>query len=130
MSVQSFRDLIVWQKSLDLADAIYTVTDSFPSTEMYGLTNQLRRAGVSIPSNIAEGHSRQSTLEYKRFLSIAKGSLAEVETQLMIAHRRRYLHSDKLKELLLLSGEIERMLVALMKNLRKKEAGKGIRKRG
>ena len=117
MTIKSYQDLIVWQKSLDLVDMIYNATKSFPSKEMYGLTNQVRRAGVSIPSNIAEGHARQSTLEFKRFLSIAKGSLAEVETQLIIANRRNYLPSDKLNEMMSLSNEVSRMLVSLMSKL-------------
>ena len=122
MIVKSYRDLIVWQKSLDSVDLIYDVTESFPSKEVYGLTNQLRRAGVSIPSNIAEGHARQSTPEFIRFLSIARGSLAEVETQLIIANRRHYLQSDKLDNMMLLSDEISRMLVSLMNKLREKGA--------
>ena len=117
MSVKSYRDLIVWQKSLDLVDMIYDVTASFPATERYGLTNQLRRAGVSIPSNIAEGHARQSRQEFKRFLSIASGSLAEAETQLIIANRRHYLRSEKLEELMSLSDEISKMLASLMRKL-------------
>ena len=104
---------------------IYDVTESFPSKEMYGLTNQLRRAGVSIPSNIAEGHARQSTQEFKRFLSIAKGSLAEVETQLIIANRRHYLHSDKLEKVMLQSDEISRMITSLMSRLEAKIRGEG-----
>jgi four helix bundle protein len=115
--IKNYRDLIVWQKSLDLVDMIYDFTASFPATEVYGLTNQLRRAGVSIPSNIAEGHARQSTQEFKRFLSIARGSLAEVETQLIIANRRNYLSTEKLEETILLTDEISKMLVSLMKRL-------------
>jgi len=99
---------------------IYCVTESFPPKEMYGLSNQLRRAGVSIPSNIAEGHARQSTPEFKRFLSIARGSLAEVETQLIIANRRQYLLSDQLERIMLLSDEISKMLVSLIRSLETK----------
>ncbi len=96
---------------------IYDATESFPSKEMYGLANQLRRAGVSIPSNIAEGHARRSPQEFKRFLSIAKGSLAEVETQLIIANRRQYLLSEKFDEMMLQSNEISKMLASLMSKL-------------
>ena len=127
MEVKSYRDLVIWQKSLNLVDMIYDVTESFPPKEMYGLVNQLRRAGVSIPSNIAEGHARRSTQEFKRFLSIAKGSLAEVETQLIIANRRRYLFSDKLEEMMLLSEEISKMLVSLMNKLGDRGQGLGTR---
>jgi len=117
MNVKSYKDLIVWQKSLDLADRVYDVTESFPSREMYGLTNQLRRAAVSIPSNIAEGQARQSTPEFRRFLSIAKGSLAEVETQLHIAIRRNYVSKEDFQKILLLANEISKMLASLYNKL-------------
>ena len=120
MYIKSYRDLIVWQKSLDFVDMIYDVTESFPPKEMYGLTNQVRRAGVS---NIAEGHARRSTQEFKRFLSIAKGSLAEVETQLIIANRRYYLPSDKLDRMMSLSNEISKMLASLIRTLVIKNKG-------
>jgi four helix bundle protein len=82
--VQSYRDLVAWQKSMDLVVEIYHWTQSFPRTETYGLTSQLRRAAVSIPSNIAEGHDRLSTGEFRQFLGHARGSLVEVETQILI----------------------------------------------
>ena len=91
MSVQSYRELIVWQKAIDLVVAIYRITQSFPREEAFGLTSQLRRAAVSIPSNIAEGQGRRSAKEFQRFLDIARGSLQEVETQLLIANRLHYL---------------------------------------
>jgi len=87
MQVKSYKDLIVWQKAMDLVEMVYQVTRSFPKDELYGLTNQLRRAAVSVPSNIAEGQAHNSTAEFRNFLSIAHGSLAEVETQLLIAER-------------------------------------------
>ena len=117
MNVKSYKDLIVWQKALDLVDRIYDITESFPSREMYGLTNQLRRAAVSVPSNIAEGQARQSTLEFKRFLSIARGSLAEVETQLHIAIRRQYVSEEDFRKTLLLANEISKMLASLYNKL-------------
>jgi len=80
MAVQNYRELIVWQKSMDLVELVYQATKAFPKEELYGLTNQVRRAAVSIPSNIAEGQARQSTAEFKNFLSIAQGSRAETET--------------------------------------------------
>jgi four helix bundle protein len=115
--VQSYKDLIVWQKALDLVEIIYQVTKAFPKEELYGFTNQLRRAAVSIPSNIAEGHARSSTQEFHRFLSIAKGSLAEVETQLLIAQRLGYLSNDQLASILCLQIEINKMTNGLMAKL-------------
>ena len=117
MSVQSYKDLIVWQKALDLVEIVYQVTNAFPKEELYGLTNQLRRAAVSIPSNIAEGHARCSTQEFHRFLSIARGSLAEVETQLLIAQRLGYLSNDQLSPILNLQIEINKMTNGLMVKL-------------
>jgi four helix bundle protein len=117
MSVQSYKDLIVWQKALDLLEMIYQVSKAFPKEELYGLTNQLRRAAVSIPSNIAEGHARSSKQEFHRFLSIAKGSLAEVETQLLIAQRLAYLSNDQLAPILSQQTEINKMTNGLMAKL-------------
>ncbi|MBN1548715.1 MAG: four helix bundle protein [Syntrophaceae bacterium] len=117
MQVKSYKDLIVWQKSMVLVEMPYQVTKGFPKDEQYGLTNQLRRAAVSIPSNIAEGHARNSTAEYRNFLSIARGSLAEVETQLLIAERLKYIDSGKLAELLFLQMEINKMTNALISKL-------------
>src|SRR5690606_24522123 len=90
MNIQSFRDLLVWQKAMNLVTEVYQLTQQFPKEEMYGLSSQIRRAVVSVPSNIAEGHQR-GTKEFLQFLKIAKGSLAEVETQLEIALRLNYL---------------------------------------
>jgi four helix bundle protein len=117
MSVQSYKDLIVWQKALDLVEIIYQVTKTFPKEELYGLTNQLRRAGVSIPSNIAEGHARSSTQEFHSFLSIARGSLGEVETQIIIAQRLGYLSKSQLDPILALQTEINKMTNGLMTKL-------------
>lgn len=117
MQVKSYKDLIVWQKSMDLVEMVYAVTKLFPKEELYGLTSQLRRAAVSVPSNIAEGQARNSTAEFKNFLSISRGSLAEVETQLLIAERLRYLQTDQLSEILNLQIEINRMTNALMGKL-------------
>jgi four helix bundle protein len=100
--IKSFRDLVVWQRAVDLAVLIYKTTEQFPKSEMYGLTNQLRRASVSVASNITEGYNR-SQAELRCFLEVARGSLAEVETQLEIAHRIGYLlpqaYSDVLAEI-------------------------------
>ena len=90
MQTGSFKDLLVWQKSVELAKEMYSLTKDLPSQEMFGLTSQMRRAAVSIPSNIAEGHSRHSTPDYISFISIAIGSLAEVDTQVILAQDIEY----------------------------------------
>ncbi len=117
MSVQSYKNLIVWQKAIDMVEMIYQVTRNFPKEELYGLTNQLRRAAVAIPSNVAEGHARASTAEFVRFLSIARGSLAEVETHLVIAQRLGYPSNDQLAPILSLQIEINKMTNWLMAKL-------------
>jgi four helix bundle protein len=117
VKVKSYKDLVVWQKAMDLVEMIYHVTKDFPTDERYGLTNQLRRAAVSIPSNIAEGQARHSTAEFKNFLSIARGSLAEVETQLLIARRLNYIEPEKLAELVDVQAEVNKMTSALMSKL-------------
>src|SRR5882762_292182 len=89
---RSYRDLVAWQKAMKFVTAIYEVTQRFPSEERYGLTNQLRRASVSVPSNIAEGQARFSQKEFHHFLSQARGSLVEIETQLLIARNLKYLN--------------------------------------
>ncbi len=91
MSLFNYKDLSVWQKSMDLVAEIYNLTQLLPKEETFGLTNQMRRAAVSVPSNIAEGHSRFSKKEYKQFISIAHGSTAELETQLLICEKLGYL---------------------------------------
>jgi four helix bundle protein len=100
--IKSFRDLLVWQRAVDLAVLIYKATEQFPKSEMYGLTNQMRRASVSVASNIAEGYNR-SQAELHHFLEISRGSLAELETQLEIAQRIGFLraqsHADLLAEI-------------------------------
>jgi four helix bundle protein len=91
---QGFKGLDAWQKSMDLVETVYRVTRSWPDDERFGLTNQIRRAAVSIPSNIAEGHGRASNGDFQRFVAIAYGSLAEVETQFLIAERLDYLSAS------------------------------------
>jgi four helix bundle protein len=118
--VNSYKDLLVWQQSVDLTVNIYTLTSSFPKSELFGLASQIQRAAVSVPSNIAEGHARDSTKEYLRFISIALGSLAEVETQLVIANKLQILNNEMMGELLGKTGEIGRMLRGLQKSLKAK----------
>ncbi len=91
--IKNHKDLEVWKKSMDLVSNIYKITESFPNKELYGLTNQIRRAAVSIPSNIAEGAARNSKKEFIQFLYIALGSLSELETQIIIADRLEYLNN-------------------------------------
>ncbi|PKO73384.1 MAG: four helix bundle protein [Betaproteobacteria bacterium HGW-Betaproteobacteria-17] len=111
--MNNYRDLKVWQIAMMLTEDIYRATESFPSRETYALANQLQRAAVSIPSNIAEGHARNSTKDYLRFLSISQGSLAEAETQLELAHRLGYITQAVLHSLLEQTNEVGRMLHGL-----------------
>jgi four helix bundle protein len=111
---QSYRDLIAWQKAMDLVTEVYRVTKEFPKEELYGLTSQLRRAAVSVPSNIAEGQARHSQKEFHHFLGHARGSLAEIETQLLIAKNLGYLTSARLETLLAEAGELGRIMNGLI----------------
>jgi four helix bundle protein len=115
--VRGYEDLEVWQRGMDLAERVYGLTRSFPADEKFGLTAQLRRAAVSIPSNIAEGWGRGVTNEYLQFLRYARGSLYEVETQLRIAQRNGYLSGDDLGAALELTRTLSRMRLALMRAL-------------
>ena len=108
-----YKELIVWQKALVLVKQIYRVTQTFPGLEMYGLVSQMRRAAVSIPSNIAEGQARKTPTDFARFLSISRGSLAELETQLIIAHELDYMTQAQFDECLALHSEVSRMVLAL-----------------
>lgn len=117
MVVKSYRDLIVWQKAMDLVEAIYKSTQSFPRDELHGLTSQVRRAAVSVPSNIAEGQSRRSTKEFLHHLSIAYGSLSELETQIQIAGRLAYLRGEEAQSLLNKTAEVGRLTNGLCRSL-------------
>ncbi|MGI8733670.1 MAG: four helix bundle protein [Pyrinomonadaceae bacterium] len=117
MKVTNYTELFAWQKAMDLVIATYQATKAFPSDELYSLTKQLRRAVVSIPSNIAEGQGRTSTREFLHHLSIAYGSLRETETQILIAERLRYLPKERSKELIALCGEVGRIINGLAKSL-------------
>ena len=112
---KDFRDLIVWQKAMEMVTDIYRATQSFPSEERFGLTSQLRRAAVSVPSNIAEGQGRLTKGEFRQFLGNAKGSLAEVETQLMIARNLGYLAAPE--PILDQASEVARLLNGLLRSL-------------
>lgn len=113
----SYKDLIVWQKSIDLVLETYRLTDHFPTSEQYGLTSQMRRAAVSIPSNIAEGYSRKHRQEYIQFVKIAFGSGAELETQLIIAMKLGFVRSDQAKIAEQLLNEVMKMLNKLVASL-------------
>jgi four helix bundle protein len=116
---ESYRDLIAWQKAMHLVTDIYDATREFPSDERYGLTNQLRRAAVSVPSNIAEGQARFSSKEFHHFLSLARGSLVEIETQLMIAENLGYLPSNQTRPLLEGAAELGRVLNGLIASIKR-----------
>jgi four helix bundle protein len=120
MAVQSYRDLIVWQKGMDLVEAAYRTTWNFPREEIYTLTSQMRRAAISIPCNIAEGQGRQTTKDFVHFLSIANGSLLELETQCLIAQRLDYINQAHTDGLLLLTGEVGRLITGLDRSLQRK----------
>jgi four helix bundle protein len=122
MKVNSYRDLLAWQLAMQLTEHVYRATGAFPNKETYALANQLQRAAVSVPSNIAEGHARSSTKDYLRFISIAMGSLAELETQLELSARLDYIDQPKLGELLAVADELGRMLQGLRKSLQSKLA--------
>ena len=114
--IRNHKDLEVWKKSMDLVSNIYKITESFPNKELYGLTNQIRRAAVSIPSNIAEGAARNSKKEFIQFLYIALGSLSELETQIIIANRLEYLNNlDTLLEDLKFSQKLINGLIYYLK---------------
>jgi four helix bundle protein len=115
--VQSYRDLVVWKKSMTLVLDVYRSTQAFPKPETYGLVAQLRRAAVSIPSNIAEGQARLSTAEFKQSLGHARGSLMEVETQILISQELGYLERDQSEKLLSASAEVGRILNGLLNSL-------------
>ena len=115
--VKSYKDLTVWQRGIELSLAIYRLTARFPKEERYGLASQLQRAGVSIPSNIAEGYGRGTRKDYKQFLSIARGSTLEVQTQLIIANELGYCELDSLIQAQSLSEEVSKMLYSLMQKL-------------
>ncbi|KKU11134.1 MAG: S23 ribosomal protein family protein [Parcubacteria group bacterium GW2011_GWB1_45_7] len=120
--MNSYRDLIVWQKSIKLVEEIYKLTSKFPKEEMFGLISQLRRATISIPSNIAEGFSRKSIKENIQFISIAFGSTSEVDTQLIIAKNLGMISGDSINNIEELLVEIRKMLNTMHKNLKQRSA--------
>ena len=115
--IRSYRDLIVWQKAVDLCVEAYRLSKKLPKEELYALSDQIRRAAVSVPSNIAEGHARHSRKDFAHFLTIAQGSIAEMETQLHLAVRMAMLAEEEVDRLMLLSQEVSKMLMALRSKL-------------
>ena len=118
--LKNFKELNVWQKSYELCLQLYKVSKRFPKDEIYGLTSQIRRSAVSIPSNIAEGYGRKTTTEYVRFLYIAYGSVCELETQTMLCGELGYIGKERFHKLTEEIGAVERILKALIKSLENK----------
>ena len=117
--IESFRELIVWQRSMQLANAIYDATGKFPKDELFGLTSQMRRASVSVASNIAEGSQRGGKKEFVQFLTIARGSLAELLTQPILAQNRNIITNEAYQLIYGLIDEVSRMLMRLIQSLKK-----------
>jgi len=120
MPLQSYRQLKVWQLGMELAKEVYLLTEKFPKREIYGLSSQVQRAAVSVPSNLAEGHTRESTKEFLRYIAIAQGSLAETETHLLLAESLGYAKPDEIAKILEKCGEERRMLSGLRRSLKAK----------
>ena len=118
--VQSYRDLKVWQQAIDLVIAVYPILKTFPKEEVYGLSSQIRRAAVSIPANIAEGQARQHTKEFLQHLSIAKGSLAELDTLLIVAEKLGYVNNQEIVPIQASMRELRMMLYGLTSRLQSK----------
>jgi len=116
-TIETYKDLFVWQRSIQMTVAIYRFTHAFPADERFGLTSQLRRAAVSVASNIAEGYGRGSRGEYKHFLGMARGSNSEVQTQLIIARELGFGDPERLSEAESLSEEVGKMLTSLLQKL-------------
>ena len=117
--VRSYKDLVAWQKSMALVTEVYRASQEFPKEEVFGLIGQTRRAAISIPSNIAEGHARTSKKEFQYFLSNARGSLAELETHLTIAYQLTYINEMAINQVLDRVGEIGRILNGLISSLKR-----------
>ena len=121
MQVRSHKDLVVWQKAMDLAEQVFAITQNFPSSQQYVLVSQATRAAISVPANIAEGGGRGAPRDYCRFLGIAKGSLMELETYLMLATRLGYITEAETAEAMGLVEEVGKMLNALRRKLNETE---------
>jgi len=118
-SIRTFRDLVAWQKAVDLTQLVYRATRTFPSHEKFGLVSQMRRAAVSVPANIAEGYGRGRRLEYIRYVEVARGSLFELQTHAEVARRQGWLAVPVLHEFNQLAEEVDRILSGLLRSLKK-----------
>ena len=116
-NIKDFKDLILWQRAMDLVVEVYQLVKKLPKEELFALSDQIRRAAISIPSNIAEGQGRNSSKEFIHFLSIAKGSKAELETQLLLCVRINYLTESEIEKAMSLIEEVGKMLNSLQKKL-------------
>jgi four helix bundle protein len=123
MSISRFRELKAWQLGMDLAERVYLLTDSFPKSEIYGLTSQLRRAAVSIPSNLAEGHGRTSNKEFLQFIAISFGSICELETQILLSHRLKYINTNDSETVLALLTETMKTIRGLQRSIKERIDG-------
>ena len=121
IKLRTYKDLIAWKKSYELCFKIHKISRCFPRSEQFGLTSQLKRSALSIPSNIAEGYTRHSTQDYIRFLYIAYSSLAELETQLLLAKDLGYIESDIFDNIIVLQNEVQRIMYGLIKSLKPKQ---------
>ena len=117
--IESYKDLIAWQRGMELVEQVYRITSTFPSQEKFGLTSQVRRAAVSIPANIAEGYGRRTRVDYVRFLDIARGSANEVETHLLLGLRLNFATGDDIAVALELINEVQKVLRGLAESLRR-----------
>jgi four helix bundle protein len=115
--VAGYQDLLVWQRSMDLVERVYRLTASFPPSEQWGLTSQMRRSVISVPSNIAEGYGRQATGDYRHHLSIGRGSLLELETQVLLSKRLKYLQPSDADSVISEIEQISKMLATLISKL-------------
>jgi four helix bundle protein len=120
MPVKDYRELIAWQKAMDLVVAVYRLTSDFPKEEMYGLSIQIKRSAISIPSNIAEGQARNTTRDFLHFLSIAYGSVKELETQVLISERLGYINTKICDSLLKSTIEVARLISGIKNALKKR----------
>lgn len=118
--INSFKDLLVWQKGIELVKEVYVAIREIPQEELFGLTSQIKRSAISVPSNIAEGWGRNSTLSYINFLKISRGSLFELETQLIIAKELNFINIDALEKIDKLIFELSKMLNSLIKSIKNK----------
>jgi four helix bundle protein len=120
MSISRFRELRAWQLGMELAEHVYLLTDSFPKSETYGMTSQIRRSAISIPSNLAEGHGRTSSKEFLHFIAIAYGSICELETQILLSHRLKYIDIPDSETVLALLIETSKTIRGLQKAIKER----------